>query len=77
MRKIRCRRLIIELRKYIYSDQTLMISFFVLFLLRYRKMISNKTINNNENDFNLSARILMAVSLVCICILGIIGKLFK
>ncbi len=40
-------------------------------------MVPNETINNNENYFNLFPRILMAVSLACICILGVIGKLFN
>jgi hypothetical protein len=39
-------------------------------------MTSNETINYFEDDFNLFSRILMAVSLACICILGVIGKCF-
>lgn len=37
-------------------------------------MVSNETRNNYELDFNLTARILMVVSLAFICILGVIGK---
>src|SRR5271170_2422856 len=40
-------------------------------------MVSNETINYNENYLNLFARILMVISLACICILGVIGKLFN
>lgn len=38
-------------------------------------MISNDTVQSNENIFSLSTRILMLGSLVCICILGVVGKL--
>jgi hypothetical protein len=37
-------------------------------------MPSNETMNYDEMYSNLFARILMAVSLACICILGVIGK---
>jgi len=40
-------------------------------------MVLNDTTNNIENNFNLYAKILMAVSLACICILGVIGMLFN
>jgi hypothetical protein len=38
-------------------------------------MISNETMNNDENNFNSYTKILMAFSLACICVLGVIGKL--
>ncbi|CAF4065449.1 unnamed protein product [Rotaria sordida] len=38
-------------------------------------MALNQTIHNGENVFNPLSRIIMAVGLACICILGVIGNL--
>lgn len=37
-------------------------------------MLSNKTTNDEENIFSPLSKIIMAISLAIICILGVVGK---